>query len=109
VGKDGAAAPAGLELQLGKGLWTAAHGPTACAGGAKGGDGSRGGRREAVADAVAVDSARGGEEQLVLWTAQIRPPDAHRTGDGARLKSTGSQPEEEADEEDTEERTTVSR
>jgi len=45
VGREGAAAPAGFELQLGRGAWRAAHGPTAWgaagAGGAKGGDGSR--------------------------------------------------------------------
>jgi len=28
-GPEGAAAPAGLELQLGRGAWRAAHGPTA--------------------------------------------------------------------------------
>jgi hypothetical protein len=45
VGREGAAAPAGLDLQLGRGAWRPAHGPTvwraAGAGGAKGGDGSR--------------------------------------------------------------------
>ena len=45
MGREDAAAAAGLELQLGRGAWRAAHGPTAWgaagAGGAKGGDGLR--------------------------------------------------------------------
>jgi hypothetical protein len=62
VGMDGAtaAAPAGLELQLGKGVWRVAHGPAAWraarAGGAKGGDGVAGRRK---GDVAGEDVAKG--------------------------------------------------
>jgi len=61
VGREGAAAPAGLELQLGQGSvedWRAPHGPTAsraAAGVAKGGD-SKGG-----------DGISGRKKNLLLW------------------------------------------
>jgi hypothetical protein len=62
VGREGAAAPAGLELQLGRGAWKAAHGPTAWraagAGGAKGGDGSRC-QRAGLVDVVGVLPVKG--------------------------------------------------
>jgi hypothetical protein len=71
VGREGAAAPAGLELQLGRGAWRAAHGSTAWraahgstawraagAGGAKGGDGSRC-QRAGLVDVVGVLPVKG--------------------------------------------------